>query len=142
MEKIILNSLFMLKKKILPVVAWLLTAFIIMTAFEFTNSFIFPFPEWMDMYNSADVQEFIKNLPHTAYIMVLLWWMIGSFLAWFVTTKLSKEKVYKLSLIVGIILTILGVINNLMIGHTWWFNIVWLPMFLIFSYFGHTIGRK
>jgi hypothetical protein len=108
-----------------------------MMAFEYTNSFIFPFPEWMNTNNLAEVQTFASTLPSTAYIMVLLWWITGSFLAGVITTKISKEKAYKLSLIVWIILTLLWIANNIMIAHEGWFNFVGLPMFLIFTYIGH-----
>jgi CHASE2 domain-containing sensor protein len=113
-----------------------------MMAFEYTNSFIFPFPKWMDTSNLAEVQAFVETLPSTAYIMVLLWWVTGSFLAGLITTKLSKEKTFRLSLIVGIVLTLLWILNNIMIAHDWWFNFVGLPMFLVFTYIGHRFGKK
>ncbi len=123
-----------LKLIIWPVVVGLLMAFSIMMLFELINSFFFPFPEGMDV---RDVQAFTKTLPWTAYILVLLGWIVGSFIAGCVTTKLSRMESYKPALMVGIILTLLGVVNNIIIGHDMVFNIIGLPMFIIFTYLGH-----
>ncbi|MCB9819228.1 hypothetical protein H6789_00760 [Candidatus Nomurabacteria bacterium] len=128
-----------MKFKVWPVLAGLLLAFVTMILFEFVNSFFFPFPEGMEV---KDIKAFTDNLPWIVYILVLLGWMIGSFLAGYITTRLAREQVFRLSLIVGIILTFLGVVNNLMIGHGMVFNVIGLPMFLIFSYFGHLYWRR
>lgn len=132
----------MFKSKIWPIVAGLLVAFITMMIFEFANSFIYPFPE---NFNSSDIvalQNFTATLPWTAYILVFFGWVIGSFKGGYITTKLSKENKYKLSLITGIVLTVLGVLNNMMIGHDMFFNIIGLPMFIVFTYLGHRYCLK
>lgn len=125
--------------KIWPVGAGLGVAFVVMMLFEWVNSFLFPLPEGLDMYDTAAVQAFTASLPWTAYILVFLGWVIGAFKAGWVTTYLSGESTYRLSLLVGIILTILGIINNVMIGHDMFFNIIGLPMFFLFTYLGHKV---
>ena len=128
--------------KLWPVVAGLAVAFVVMMVFEYGNSFIYPLPEGLDIYDPAAVQAFTASLPWTVYILVLLGWVAGSFAGGFVTTRLSREMKYRLTLIVGIVLTLLGVVNNMMIGHDMVFNIIGLPMFLIFTYLGHRYARK
>lgn len=128
-------------KKIWPVVAGLLAAFIIMMVFEFVNSFFFPFPEGMDKGDIEAVRDFTTTLPWTAYILVLLGWIAGSFKAGCVTTYLSKESTYRLSFVVGILLTVIGVVNNTLIGHDIFFNFIGLPMFIVFTYLGHRYLR-
>ncbi|MCE9548865.1 hypothetical protein K8Q98_00470 [Candidatus Nomurabacteria bacterium] len=126
-----------LKFKAWPVVAGLVGAFIIMMIFEYVNSFFYPLPEGLDIKDTAGLQAFTATLPWTAYILVFLGWLLGAFKAGCVTTYLSKERTYKLSFIVGLILTLLGIANNIMIGHDMFFNIVGIPMFLVFTYLGH-----
>ena len=120
-----------------PVVAGLVTAFIVMTILEYSNSFFYPLPEGLNPYNTAAVQAFTASLPWTAYILVLVGWIMGAFAAGALTTHLSREETYHLSFIVGVILTILGIINNILIGHAMYFSLIGLPMFFIFTYLGH-----
>lgn len=126
-----------LKMKLWPVVAGLLTAFIAMIFFEFINSFIYPLPADLDIMNPEAVWAFTASLPWTAYILVFVGWVLGAFKAGCVTTYLSKEREYKLSFLVGVLLTLGGIANNLMIGHAMLFNIIALPMFIVFTYLGH-----
>lgn len=126
-----------LKRKLWPALAGLLAAFAIMMVLEYINSFFFPLPESLDWSDPAQVQAFTDSLPWTAYILVLLGWIAGAFAAGYATTYLAGEEKYRLSLFVGIILTILGIINNAMLGHDMFFYIVGLPMFIIFTYLGH-----
>ena len=126
-----------LKLKLWPVVAGLLSAFIIMMICEYINSFIYPLPDDLDIMDTVAVQAFTASLPWTAYILVFLGWVLGAFKAGCVTTYLSKEEKYRLSFVVGVLLTLLGLINNLLIGHAVFFNIIGLPMFILFTYVGH-----
>lgn len=123
-----------MKLTIWPIIAGLLTAFVVMMVFEFVNSFFFPLPEGMAL---TDVKSFTETLPWTAYILVLGGWIVGSFLAGYITTRLSRGRSYHLVLSVGIVLTLLGVINNMMIGHDMVFNVLGLPMFIIFTHLGY-----
>ena len=131
-----------LKTKVWPVVAGLLTAFVIMMIFEYVNSFFYPLPEGLDIRDPEAVKSFTASLPWTAYVLVFLGWVLGAFKAGCVTTYLSKENSYHLSFIVGIFLTVLGIVNNILIGHDMFFNVVALPMFIIFTYVGHRYLRK
>ena len=125
------------RRKASPVIVGLLAAFVTMTVFEYVNSFFYPLPENLDRNNMAAVQNFTASLPWTAYLLVLGGWIVGSFVAGYVTTYFSQERTYRLSLIVGVILTVLGVINNILIGHDMVFNLIGPPMFLIFTYLGN-----
>jgi len=131
-----------LKTKVWPVVAGLLTAFVVMMIFEYTNSFFYPLPTDLVMSDTNAVHAFTASLPWTAFVLVFLGWVLGAFKAGCVTTYLAKEHTFKLSLVTGLILTVLGILNNLAIGHSMLFNIVSLPMFLVFTYLGHAYLRK
>lgn len=131
-----------LKAKAWPVVAGLVTAFVIMSAFEFANSLLYPLPQGLDIYDTVAVRAFTAALPWTAYILVFLGWVAGAFAAGLVATRLSRERAYRLSLVVGILLTIAGVANNIMIGHDTFFTVVGLPMFIICTYLGHRYAAR
>jgi hypothetical protein len=88
------------------------------------------------------VEGFTASLPWTAYILVFLGWLLGSFKAGCVTTYLSKEREYKLSFLVGAILTFIGALNNIIVGSNIWFNVIGLPVFLLFTYLGHKYVKR
>jgi hypothetical protein len=126
-----------LKNSIWPILAGLVSALLIMMIFEFVNAFVYPIPKNLDMSDTRALQAFTATLPWTAFILVFIGWVVGSFVSGFVVTLISKEKTYALSLVVGIILTIFGIFNNLLIGHSFLFNVFALPMFILFTYIGH-----
>lgn len=126
-----------IQRKVWPVCAGLLTAFVLMMIFEYANSFIYPLPAGLDMKDTQELWAFTASLPWTAFILVLLGWIVGSFKAGCVTTYLSREKKYRLSLFVGVVLTMMGITNNIMIGHPLLFSLIGLPVFVVFTYLGH-----
>jgi hypothetical protein len=126
-----------LKMKLWPVVAGLLTAFLVMMFFEYINSFIYPLPTDLDIMNPEAVWAFTASLPWTVYVLVFIGFVLGAFKAGCVTTYLSKERTYRLSFFVGVLLMLFGVVNSIMIGHDMYFNIIGLPMFILFTYLGH-----
>jgi hypothetical protein len=131
-----------LRRTVWPVFAGLLVAFIIMMLFEFTNSYFYPLPEGLDIYDSNAVKAFTATLPWTAYILVIIGWILGSFKAGCVTTYLAKETTYRLTAVVGGLLTLMGVLNNVMLGHSLLFNIVTIPLFFVGTYYGHVSMRR
>ncbi len=126
-----------LKTKVWPVVAGFIVASIVMMAFEFTNSFFFPLPNDLDWMDTAAVQALTASLPWTAYILVILGWMAGSFAGGGVATRLSGDTRYRTALALGIILTLAGIWNVMLLGHPLLFSITSIPQFLIFTNLGH-----
>jgi hypothetical protein len=129
--------MFFLKTKLWPVVAGFVVASIVMMVFEYTNSFFFPLPQDLNWSDADAVHTFTTSLPWNAYVLVLLGWIVGSFCGGYVTTYLSGESRYSLSFSLGILLTIAGIANVMMIGHPRIFTILSIPQFLIFTHLGH-----
>lgn len=125
-----------------PVGAGILSAFVIMMAFEFANSFFFPLPEGLQLSDKDAVARFTQSLPWTAYILVVLGWTFGSFKAGCVTTYLAHEQTYRLSRVVGGMLAGLSLLNAYMIGQSWLFTITTLPIFIGGTYLGHRYLRS
>lgn len=118
----------------------LVAAFAVMMCFEFVNSLFFPFPAGMDVNNLEAVRAFSISLPWNAYILIWFGWVLGSSLAGWLVVRISGEKTDKLPVIVGLILTALGIANFLMLTHPIWFVIIGLPMFLMMSMAGGRVA--
>lgn len=110
-------------KNILTIFLGLAVAFVTMMLFEFMNSFFFPFPAGMNINDIAQVRAFTQTLPWTAYILVLLGWATGSLLGGFAMHKYNPGKTI-LAIIVGVLLSILGVINFVMLTYPIWVMII------------------
>lgn len=128
-----------LKTNVWPVVAGFVVASIVMMLFEYVNSIFFPLPTDLDWSDAAAVRALTASLPWTAYILVLLGWIAGSFAGGYLTTCLSGESAYRVSFALGIVLTLAGIANIIMLGHPILFLILALPQFLIFSLLGHRL---
>jgi hypothetical protein len=128
-----------------PVIASIVTAFIVMLAFEFTNAMMYPFPAELDVNNIEQVKEFASTLPFFAFLMVLLGWMCGSFAAGVIVTLLTKHNLHhgrRLTILVGIVLTLLGLFNNFVFlpgVQPIWLVTIGTVTFMIFSYLGHHV---
>jgi hypothetical protein len=127
----------MIRTKLLPSIAGIASAIIVMILFEFTNSFFFPFPEGVDMNNLDVLRQF--TAAQSPHIFILVWcgWAIGSLIAGYVTTHLSREQYYQQSAVVGLLLTLLGIANHFMLHQPLWFNILSFPVFILCTYVGH-----
>lgn len=122
--------------------ASLVAAFVIMLAFEYTNSLIFPFPTNINLGDVEAVRAFTKTMPWNAYILVWLGWVSSSFVAGWLSITLSKTKSIILPLILGVLLTLLGLFNNIMLGTPLWVTIVGLFLFILPALGGYEIAVK
>jgi hypothetical protein len=134
-----------LKHSVWPVIASLLTAFVVMLAFEYTNALMFPFPAELDVNNLEQVRDFARSLPFFAFLMVMLGWAAGSFIAGVVVTLLSKRNLNhgrKLTIFVGVLLTLFGIFNNFVFlpgVQPIWLVVLGVVIFMIFAYLGHHV---
>lgn len=63
-----MNSMKFLKEKVLPLIIGFVAASIVMMAFEYTNSLLFPFPNGFDTSNLEAVRVFAVNISLAIYI--------------------------------------------------------------------------
>ncbi|MFN7160649.1 MAG: hypothetical protein ACK4NC_03505 [Candidatus Gracilibacteria bacterium] len=124
-------------KNILTVLLGLAVAFITMMIFEFVNSLFFPFPAGMNINDISQVRAFTQVLPWTAYILVLTGWATGSLFGGYMMQKYNPGKII-LPVITGILLSILGVINFIMLTHPIW--VIVIGILLLFG--GVIIGYR
>lgn len=125
------------KFKLRPIIISFVIAVIIMLVLEYINSLIYPFPEDMNKTDIVSVRAFTMSLPWTAYILVIIGWIVASFKAGCVSTYLSKEEKHKISLISGLLFFVFIVLNNQIIGVSSFFNVLAIIIIPSFTYIGH-----
>ncbi len=119
-----------------------ITASMVMMAFEFTNSFLFPFPEGFDTQSIVAVQAFAAEKSPQIFYLVLLGWTAGALVGGYVTAWLSHEARFRQGAVLAVFLVLAGVLNHLLINHPLWFNLVAFPALSGGTYFGHLLYRK
>lgn len=116
------------------VIGGIVTALVVMIAFEFTNSFFYPFPEGFDTGNLEQVKRFIDLNSPNIFLLVIAGWMFGSLLGGFVATKLARKNGIGIGIVTGCIFTILQLLNFQFLPHPVWAMVIGLvgaiPMFI------------
>ncbi len=114
----------------------------IIAIIQLVSHTLYPVPEGLDLADELAMEKHIASLPIGAFLMVLLSYALGALAAGFTSAKLSKPHGRVPALICGVVLTILGLINLLMIPHPIWFWLAALSVFIPFSYLGFILTRK
>lgn len=131
-------------RKILAVVVAMIVAIAIMMIVEMCNSMVVTPPSDAVMKDPAALREFMANGPVKAYIVVLIGYILASFIGGFIVTKMSRRisPGMTLSVIVGALLMLGMVANILMLpGQPLWFIVAGLVIFIPVTLIGHRFAR-
>jgi len=128
-------------KYILPVVAGIMAAMMLIKLGE-TAIIKMYMPAGINQNDLAAISGVVKQLPLSAFLFLLVNYIVCSFLGGIVSTLISKRETVRPVLVVGIVLTLAGLYNVVSIEHPMWFTIISLFIYLPFSYFGYWTVRK
>jgi hypothetical protein len=126
--------------KVVAVIVGLLVAMGVLMITEFIGHKIYPFapPDLMD---KQKLVEFVASLPPMALAFPLLGGALGSLIGGLIATLLSKKYMegfisLRPALMVGLIMTILAVLNLVMIPHPYWYLAATFIAYIPFAYIG------
>ena len=130
---------------ILAVIVGFVAASVVMMIVEGLNGHVF-FPELGAAAQGVTDREALRKLlaeaPTAALLVVLVGWTLGSFAGGFVATWIGQRPGYVLAIILGILLTLAGIANNLMLPPPVWFWVVSVFVFLPAAYAGGRLATK
>lgn len=131
-------------RKILAVVVALIVAFGVIMIVQMLNALVVLPPSPETMGDPAKLREYVAGLPMTAFVVVLLGYILGSFAGGYIVTKMSLRESPGISLpiVIGVILTIGGALNFfvLMPGQPIWFTTAALITYIPVSLIGHRMA--
>jgi hypothetical protein len=127
-------------KSLLAMAGALVSAMLIFMLVQGLNSVIFPPPEGTNLRDPAAMRVFVQSLPPLAFLVVWLSYSLGSFAAGWIAAKYAPRGSMSHALVVGAVLTVVGVMNLVSIPHPTWFVIVNLPEFLLFAWIGGRVA--
>jgi hypothetical protein len=103
------------------VIAGMIVAFLLVFASEGISHKIFPPPPGMNMSDMVQVKAFVSTLPLSALLIVLTGWLIATFVAAWVATKIARGPIA--GFILGALLLAVGIANAFIIPQPLWFSI-------------------
>ena len=157
-------------RNILAVIVGFVVASAVMTCVEIANRYVF-YPEFGEFVESKDkefvrefeashpgesafgnrevalrrremVREIMPGAPLGMLLVVVIGWVLGSFAGGFVTTWIGRQSSLSRTLVLGGLLTLAGILNNLMLPPPVWFWILSLIGFLPATYLGARLAPK
>eukprot|EP00003_Mantamonas_plastica_P030374 TRINITY_DN7513_c0_g1_i1.p1 TRINITY_DN7513_c0_g1~~TRINITY_DN7513_c0_g1_i1.p1 ORF type:complete len:146 (-),score=35.31 TRINITY_DN7513_c0_g1_i1:230-667(-) len=110
-------------------------------AIIFLNAYVlFPMPEGMDMNDPKQINEYAKDLPDVAFLVVMLAHLAQSFFGAFVSTKLGQS--YRAAMGIGVLSLIGGIMSFQDItNHPTWMYLE-LPLYLVFSHLAFSLAAS
>jgi uncharacterized membrane protein YeaQ/YmgE (transglycosylase-associated protein family) len=87
------------------------------------------------------LKALLATAPASAFLVVLFGWLLGAFVGGWLATRLSGGTSRRPALILGLLLTLAGIANHLMIPPPPWFWIVSLPGMIPAALFGGRLRR-
>ena len=102
---------------------------------------LFPLPAGIKPDDTEAIKQILLNMPVNAFLLLLLAYATGSFVAGLVAALISKESKIQLALINGSILLVMGIVNLIRVPHPLWFIILSVLLYLPCSYLGAKVRK-
>jgi hypothetical protein len=129
-------------KRILAILAGIITAFILIAIIQYISSLIYPLPPGFDYTNKEAMLELINSMPAGAWLFLLSSYIIGSFGGGFIAARITPDNKIRSSIIVGTITMAAGIMNLVQIHHPVWFAIVSTLVYIPFAWLGGRLAIK
>ena len=103
------------------VISGLFAMMIVITFTQIANVKLFnPPPLSLDLNDKAAVAAYVQTMPWQAVAVVVLGWLLGTYIGATVAARISKDHVMACALVIGIVDVALTAINALSIPHPTW----------------------
>lgn len=89
-----------------------------------------------------EIKAIMASAPTGALVVVLFGWALGSTAGGFLATWISPTPRHRRAIVIGALLTLAGIANNLMLPPPIWFWIATFVIFLPFAYLGSRIAPQ
>lgn len=102
---------------------------------------LFPMPAGTDMSDPASMNAYVAGLPTAAFLVVMVAHLGQAFFGGYVAARLGKASPVVLSMIIGVLSLVGGVLNMMSIhGPTWMF--IELPLYLVLAWAAGRMVRR
>src|ERR1700747_1882797 len=123
-------------KYVLPVVVGAMSGMILIKIGENGIYKLYPLPPGTDLYDAESTANAVKQMPLSAFLFFLANYTVCSFIAGIIATLVSQRTTIIPPVVVGIVMTVAGLLNVILVRHPMWFSVLNLFIYLPLSYFG------
>lgn len=109
---------------------------------DYLSTLVHPWPKDLDYHNRDVIVGYMNNIPITAFLAMLAGYAAGAFLGGLVATLVSGRGPSRPAMIVGIVLTVGNIFNQMQIPHPIWFAVVSVLMSIPLAWSGWRIVRR
>ncbi len=121
-------------RKVLAVLAGILTGMIAISLVQMLGHYLYPEPEGLDTNDLNQLAEYVKTAPFMALFFVVLSYAFGALSSGFVSTKIANDGKQIYAIICGIVFLILSIFMMSSLPTPIWFWILgilsWLLIFV------------
>jgi hypothetical protein len=132
-------------RKILAVVVALITATAVIMIVQMGNAVVVAPPSAEAMKDPQLLHQYLTKMPVTAYVIMILSYVLGAFAGGFIVTKMSRRESpgTSLPILIGVILTIIGLLVFFVVlpGQPVWFIALSLLSYIPMALLGHRFAR-
>ena len=125
-------------KRILAVAAGVGIGLAFVMIGDYGASLIYAFPSNIDPANKQMITEVMSHVPLSAFLVMLAGYVAGAFLGGMVGTLIAGREMSRPAIIIGIILTMGNIWNQMEIPHPMWFSIVSTLVYIPFAWLGYS----
>jgi len=130
-------------KRVLSIVAGSIAALFIIGGLEQVLPLIYPgVPSHVNWNDKKAVAEMMTGMPLGGFIWLLLTYILGCFCGGFVAGLIAEKKRREMSMIIGVIVLVGGIVNFAMISHPAWFVAVALILYIPAAYSGGVVVNR
>lgn len=126
-------------RRILGVILGFVVASAVMLLLEFTNGHLL-YPELgraaKHVKDAAAMRELMAQAPSGALVVVVVGWLLGSIAGGWAATRYTHRSSTAPALVLGVLLTVAAIGNNLMMPPPLWFWVAGLAVLLPGSWYG------
>ena len=103
------------------VISGLFAMMIVITFTQIANvKLLYPPPAGLDFNDKAAVAAYAQTMPWQAMAVVVIGWLLGTYIGATVAARISKDHVMACALVIGIVDVVLTAIHALSIPHPTW----------------------
>ena len=129
-------------RNIISVIIGIATAGIVVYFIQNVSIALSPLPEDLDPRDMNAMKEHLATLPPLAFVLLLLAHFFGALGGAAVGSKIASSHQFKLSMIIGTFMLIMGIINLFTIPHPLWFMVVDMFTYLPGAFIGYKIYQR